>query len=74
MIVREQARDLGDREYEDEVEEELERGDLVLVAALVLALDLGHAWTLAQPPHAARNGAQRGGQPSVPRPLWAPDY
>ena len=43
-IVREQARDLGDREYEDEVEEELERGDLVLL----LALDLGHARTLAQ--------------------------
>jgi len=38
VIVREQARDLGDREYEDEVEEELERGDLVLVVALQLAL------------------------------------
>ena len=37
-IVREQARDLGDREYEDEVEEELERRDLVLVVALQLAL------------------------------------
>jgi predicted GTPase len=29
---------LGDREYEDEVEEELERRDLVLVVALQLAL------------------------------------
>jgi len=28
----EEARDLGDREHEDEVEEQLERGDLVLVA------------------------------------------
>ena len=37
-IVREQACDLGDREHEDEVEEELERGDLVLVVALELAL------------------------------------
>jgi len=31
--MREQARDLGDREHEDQVEEELERCDLVLVAA-----------------------------------------
>ena len=30
-VVREQDRDLGDREHEDQVEEELERSDLVLV-------------------------------------------
>jgi hypothetical protein len=47
-VVREQARDLGDREHEHEVEEELERGDLVLIAALELALGVGHARTLAQ--------------------------
>ena len=47
-VVREQARDLGHREHEDEVEEELERGDPVLVAVLELALGVGHARTLFQ--------------------------
>ena len=42
-VVREQARDLRDREHEDEVEEELERRDLVLVAVLEPALGVGHA-------------------------------
>jgi hypothetical protein len=46
-VVREQARDLGDREHEDKIEEEFEGGDQVLVAALLLAL--GHAPTPAQP-------------------------
>jgi len=36
-VVRQQDRDLSDREDEDQIEEELERGDLVLVAALILA-------------------------------------
>jgi hypothetical protein len=45
-LVRQQARDLSDREHEDQVEEELERGDLMLVA--VLEFGLGHGWTLAQ--------------------------
>src|SRR5205085_9923611 len=45
-VVREQLRDLGDREYEDQVEEELERGDLVL-GELELRLGVGHAPTLA---------------------------
>jgi hypothetical protein len=47
-VVRKQERDLGHREHEDQVEEELERRDRVLVAALLLALGVGHAWTLAQ--------------------------
>jgi hypothetical protein len=47
-VVREQARDLGDGEHEGQVKEELERGDLVLVAVLELALGVGHARTLAQ--------------------------
>ena len=37
-VVREQDRDLGESKHEDQVEEELERGDLVLVLALELAL------------------------------------
>ena len=37
-VVREHDRDLGDREHEDQVEEELERGDLMLVEVLELAL------------------------------------
>jgi len=41
-LAREQLRHLGDREDEDQVEEELERGDLVLVAACGLALGIGH--------------------------------
>ena len=41
-VVREQDRDLGDREHEDQVEEELERRDLVLVALLVLGVGHGH--------------------------------
>ena len=40
-VVREQARDLGDREHEDEVKEELERRDLVLVAVVGLGLGFG---------------------------------
>ena len=36
-VVREQDRDLRDREHEDQVEEELERRDLVLVEVLELA-------------------------------------
>jgi hypothetical protein len=47
-VVREQDRDLGDGEHEGQVEEELERGDLVLIAALEHALGVGHALTLAQ--------------------------
>jgi hypothetical protein len=47
-VVREQARDLRDREHEHQVEEELERRDLVLVVVLELALDVGHVLTLAQ--------------------------
>jgi hypothetical protein len=34
-VVHEQARDLGEREHEDQVEEELERRDLVLGVVLV---------------------------------------
>src|SRR5581483_11752802 len=41
-IVREQARHLGDREHEDQVEEELERRDLVLGVVLELARSLRH--------------------------------
>ena len=36
-IVREDGRDLGEREDEDEVEEELERGDPLLPHGLLLA-------------------------------------
>ena len=43
-FVREQTRDLRDREDEDQVEEELQRRDLVLL----LELDLRHARTLVQ--------------------------
>ena len=42
-IVRQLARHLRDREHEDEVEEELERGDLVLGVGLELDLDVGRA-------------------------------
>ena len=42
-VVREQDRDLCQREHEDQVEEELERCDLVLVGALEPFLRLGHA-------------------------------
>ena len=42
-VVHEQARDLGHREHEDQVEEELERGDLVLGGVLVFALGVRHA-------------------------------
>jgi hypothetical protein len=54
-VVREQARDLCDREHEDQVEEELERRDLVLGVRLVLVnrlalrVRLGHDRTLARP-------------------------
>jgi hypothetical protein len=40
-VVREQARDLRDREDEDQVEEELERGDLML--GVGRAVGVGHA-------------------------------
>jgi hypothetical protein len=39
-VVDQEARDLRDREHEDEVEEKLERCDLVLVAACRLALGI----------------------------------
>ena len=68
-VVREQDRDVGDREHEGEVEEELERSDLVFVAALLLAL--GHAPTPARirlrrsrlppPPGRASLSSSRGG-------------
>jgi hypothetical protein len=45
-VARKQARDLGEREHEDEVEEQLERGDLMLGLALVLTPCVGHAPTL----------------------------
>jgi hypothetical protein len=45
-VVCEEARDLGDREDEGQVEEELERRDLVLVIVLERALGFGHALTL----------------------------
>ena len=35
-VARKQARDLGDGEHEDQVEEQFERGYLVLGVALVL--------------------------------------
>jgi hypothetical protein len=41
-------RDLGHREDEDQVEEELQRGDLVFGVSLVLAPGVGHVPTLAQ--------------------------
>ena len=40
-VVHEQARDLRDREHEDQVEEELERGDLML--GVGRAIGVGHA-------------------------------
>ena len=43
-VVREQARDLRNREDQDQVEEELERGDLVF-GPLELALGVGQART-----------------------------
>jgi len=46
-VLREQSRHLRDPEHEDQIEEELERSDLVLVV-LELALSVGHAPTLAQ--------------------------
>ena len=46
-VVREHDRDLGHGEHEGQVEEELERGDLMLVV-LDLAVGVGHAPTLAQ--------------------------
>ena len=45
-VVREEHGDLGDGEDEREVEEELERSDLVLRVDLGLAVRLGHATTL----------------------------
>ena len=47
-VVREQARDLGDREHEDQIEEQFERGDLVLVAVLEHTRGVGHTTSLAQ--------------------------
>jgi hypothetical protein len=41
-VVREQGRDLGDRENQDQVEEELERRDLMLVAALERGVDVAY--------------------------------
>jgi hypothetical protein len=65
-IVRQQARDLRHREHEGQVEEELERSDLLLVAVLELALGVGHGRTLAQ------RGA-RAGQPE-PGPSRPDDF
>jgi signal transduction histidine kinase len=48
-VVREQDRDLSDREHEHQIEEKLERCDLVLIAALELALGVGHARTRPEP-------------------------
>ena len=47
-VVREHDGDLGDGEHEREVEEQLERSDLMLRVELGLAVRLGHAPTLAQ--------------------------
>ena len=47
-IVREQARDLRHREHEDQVEEELERSDLVLGVVLELVLGFGHGGDVTQ--------------------------
>ena len=63
-VVDEQARDLGHREHEDEVEEELERGDLVLRVGLELAVGVGHARTLVQ--LLCNQGGQLGRRDTVP--------
>jgi hypothetical protein len=47
-VAREQARNLGHCEDECQVEEELDRGDLVLAVVLELALGVGHVRTLAR--------------------------
>jgi putative membrane protein len=65
-VVCEQARDLRDREHEDEVEEELERGDLVLAVTRILDLNVRHARTLAQLAHAQPAG-NPDGLPNRPR-------
>jgi hypothetical protein len=59
--VREQARDLRDREHKDQVEKELERRDLVPIATFELALDARHAATLARRRIRAREREQGGG-------------
>jgi len=46
-MMDEEARDLGDREHEDEVEEQFEGGDLVLVAVCGLSLGIGHRPSLS---------------------------
>ena len=53
-VVGEQLCDLRHREDEREVEEQLERSDLVLGVDCVLALGLGHARTLAREQRRAR--------------------
>ena len=46
-----QARDLGEREDQNQVKEELERRDLLLVAQSGLVLHVGRARTVDEPPN-----------------------
>ena len=66
-LVGEQPRYLRDREHERQVEEQLERSDLVLGVDYVLALGLGHARTLASEQRPA-GAASR--QPPCSVPAW----
>lgn len=49
--MHKQARDLGEREDQNQVKEELERRDLMLVAQSGLVLHVGRARTVDEPPN-----------------------
>ena len=71
-LVCEQPRYLRDREHERQVEEQLERSDLVLGVDCVLALGLGHARTLASEQRPA-GAASRQPRVASPRARARPD-